>query len=73
WLDYLARQVVQGQASGEWRSDLDPWRAVYRLYGLYLGDQVFHALALSEDPAATSGRRSPLCWPAGADPMVSSF
>jgi len=51
WLDYLARQVVQGQASGEWRSDLDPWRAVYRLYGLYLGDQVFHALALSEDPA----------------------
>lgn len=28
WLDYLARQVVQGQEKGEWRGDLDPWRAV---------------------------------------------
>ena len=51
WLDYLARQVVQGQEKGEWRRDLDPWRAVYRLYGLYLGDQVFNALDLCQDPA----------------------
>lgn len=51
WLDYLARQVVQGQAQGEWRGDMDPWRAVYRLYGLYLGDQVFNALDLCQDPA----------------------
>ena len=51
WLDYLARQVVQGQAQGEWRQDLEPWRAVYRLYGLYLGDQVFNALDLCQDPA----------------------
>ncbi|MFM4701907.1 TetR/AcrR family transcriptional regulator [Aeromonas bivalvium] len=50
WLDYLARQVVQGQEQGEWRGDLDPWRAVYRLYGLYLGDQVFGALGLCQDP-----------------------
>ena len=50
WLDYLARQVVQGQEKGEWREDLDPWRAVYRLYGLYLGDQVFNALDLCQDP-----------------------
>lgn len=52
WLEYLARQVAQGQASGEWRGDLDPWRAVYRLYGLYLGDQVFNALDLCQDPAS---------------------
>ena len=51
WLDYLARQVVQGQAQGEWRQDLEPWRAVYRLYGLYLADQVFNALDLCQDPA----------------------
>ena len=51
WLDYLARQVVQGQEKGEWRRDLDPRRAVYRLYGLYLGDQVFNALDLCQDPA----------------------
>ena len=51
WLDYLARQVVQGQSEGEWRSDMDPWRAVYRLYGLYLADQVFNALDLCQDPA----------------------
>ncbi|TNJ24734.1 TetR family transcriptional regulator [Aeromonas sobria] len=51
WLDYLARQVVQGQAAGEWRQELDPWRAVYRLYGLYLADQVFNALELCQDPA----------------------
>lgn len=50
WLDYLARQVLQGQAQGEWCSDLDPWRAVYRLYGLYLADQVFNALDLCQDP-----------------------
>ncbi|MGY4024862.1 TetR/AcrR family transcriptional regulator [Aeromonas rivuli] len=50
WLDYLARQVAAGQALGEWRAEMDPWRAVYRLYGLYLGDQVFDALALSDDP-----------------------
>ncbi|WP_429173425.1 TetR/AcrR family transcriptional regulator [Aeromonas salmonicida] len=51
WLDYLARQVVQGQALGEWHQDLEPWRAVYRLYGLYLADQVFNALDLCQDPA----------------------
>ncbi len=51
WLDYLARQVVQGQSEGEWRNDMDPWRAVYRLYGLYLADQVFNALDLCQDPA----------------------
>lgn len=50
WLDYLARQVAAGQALGEWRAEMDPWRAVYRLYGLYLGDQVFDALALSDHP-----------------------
>lgn len=51
WLDYLARQVVQGQAAGEWRQEMDPWRAVYRLYGLYLADQVFNDLELCQDPA----------------------
>ncbi|HHQ4609172.1 TPA: TetR/AcrR family transcriptional regulator [Aeromonas veronii] len=51
WLDYLARQVVQGQAAGEWRREMDPWRAVYRLYGLYLADQVFNDLELCQDPA----------------------
>ncbi len=51
WLDYLVRQITQGQIQGEWRSDLDPWRAVYPLYGLYLADQVFGALALSHHPA----------------------
>ncbi len=43
WLDYLARQVVQGQ--------MDPWRAVYRLYVIYLADQVFNDLELCQDPA----------------------
>ncbi|CAJ1828790.1 TetR/AcrR family transcriptional regulator [Aeromonas jandaei] len=51
WLDYLARQVAQGQLEGEWREGMDPWRAVYRLYGLYLADQVFNALNLCQDPA----------------------
>lgn len=51
WLDYLARQVVQGQATGEWRQEMDPWRAVYRLYGLYLADQVFNDLELCQDSA----------------------
>lgn len=50
WLDYLARQIAAGQVRGEWRAEMDPWRAVYRLYGLYLGDLVFGALALSENP-----------------------
>ncbi len=51
WLDYLARQVAQGQLEGEWREGMDPWRAVYRLYGLYLADQVFNDLELCQDPA----------------------
>ncbi|MDO2949409.1 TetR/AcrR family transcriptional regulator [Aeromonas simiae] len=46
WLAYLQRQIVLGQQQGDWDSALDPWQAVYRLYSLYLGAQVFDALAL---------------------------
>ncbi|TNH81179.1 hypothetical protein CF140_14745 [Aeromonas sobria] len=35
----------------DWRQEMDPWRAVYRLYGLYLADQVFNDLELCQDPA----------------------
>ncbi|MGL4251476.1 MAG: TetR/AcrR family transcriptional regulator [Aeromonas sp.] len=65
WLDYLAHQIVRGQEAGEWRQEMDPWRAAYRLYGLYLADQVFNALELSQDPARNF-------WPE-VDDLLSSW
>ena len=35
---YLARQVVRVGSGGSGAAISIPWRAVYRLYGLYLGD-----------------------------------
>lgn len=50
WLTYLQRQIHQGIEQGAWQAELDPWQAVYRLYSLYLGEQVFGDLGLSQHP-----------------------
>ncbi|MCG2837231.1 TetR/AcrR family transcriptional regulator [Photobacterium sp. WH77] len=49
WMDYLCRQVEQGKTSGEFRTDLDTWQSVFRLYGAYLSSQLFHSLGLEAD------------------------
>nr|WP_086939988.1 TetR/AcrR family transcriptional regulator [Thaumasiovibrio occultus] len=49
WLEYLRRQFVAAVDAGELAQSIDPWQAVYRIYGAYLSSQFLGSLGLETE------------------------
>ena len=73
WLDYLARQVVQGRPEGSGAAISTPGAPSIAFMASISGIRCSMPWGSARIRPATSGRRSTLCWPAGADPTGSSF